>query len=85
MILDLIGSLTEKNLPIKTQSKESLGDLLLFGNSIILPDYSQESSWRVFFPKRKIKLIHNLLSQIGKTYLKRSKLLACWNQLGDPD
>ena len=27
-------------------------------------------------------MIQNLISELGKTYFRCSKLLACWNQLG---
>ena len=43
-------------MPIKTQAKERLGDVLPFCYSIILPDYFQESSWRTFFLRGKRRI-----------------------------
>ena len=49
MILDLTAPLTEKS-PYKNPiQREAWGSSILFGYSIILLDYSQESSWRTFF------------------------------------
>ena len=54
MILDLTAPFpfNEKSV-YKNQAKERLGDLLSFSDSKILPDYSQESSWRTFFLRVK--------------------------------
>ena len=51
MILDLTALLTEKSAYKNQSQREAWGSS--FGDSIILLDYSQESSWRTVFPKRK--------------------------------
>ena len=53
MILDLTAPLTEKYSYINPSEREAWG---YFCYSIILPDYSQESSWKTFFlgGKRRI-------------------------------
>ena len=33
------------------------------------------------FLRGKMRIDSDLISQLGKPYLRRSKLLACWNQL----
>ena len=43
-------------MPINTQSKDRHGDLPSFGDSKILPDYSQESSWRIVSLKGKRRI-----------------------------
>ena len=52
MILDLTAPFTEKS-SYKKKDKERLGDLLYLDDSIIVPHYSQESSWRTFFLRGK--------------------------------
>ena len=79
MNLDLTAPFPEKYVYKSPSQREAWGSL---DYSIILPDYSQESSWRNFFLRGKRKPIQNPLSQIGKPYLRSSKLLASWNQLG---
>ena len=76
MILDLNAPFPKSSSYKDPRKREAWG---YFDYSMILPDYSQESSWRAFFPRGKEKMIHNLLSQIGKPYLRISKLLVCWN------
>ena len=53
MILDLIAPLTEKYSYKKPSQREAWGPLCY---SIILPDYSQESSWRTFFLRGKRRI-----------------------------
>ena len=57
MILDLTAPLTEKYVYKVPIQREARGSLPSFG-VLILPDYSQESSWRTFFlrGKRRIDL-----------------------------
>ena len=50
MILDLIAPLTEKYSYKNPSEREAWG---YFCYSIILPDYSQENSWRTFFLRGK--------------------------------
>ena len=79
MILDFTAPFPENSVHKDPSQREAWGS---FYYSTILPDYSQQISWRTFFLRGKRKLIQNLISQIGKPYLRSSKLLACWNQLG---
>ena len=48
-----------KSLPIKTQAKERLGNHLLV-DSTILSNYSQESPWRTFFLRGKMRIVSEL-------------------------
>ena len=50
MILDLTAPFPENSDYKDTTQREAWGS---FENSRILPNYSQESSWRTFFLKRK--------------------------------
>ena len=50
MILDLTTPLTEKSAYKNPRQREAWGS---FVHSIILRDYSQESSWRTFFLRGK--------------------------------
>ena len=50
MILGLTAPLTEKSTYQNPSQRDAWGS---FCYSIILPDYSQESFWRTYFPKRK--------------------------------
>ena len=59
MILDLTAPFLEKSVYRNTSQREAWGS---FDYSIILPNYSQESSWRAFFLRGKMKLIQDLLS-----------------------
>ena len=52
MILDLTAPLTEKY-AYKEPSKREAWRSSMFLVIHILPDYSQESSWRTFFAERK--------------------------------
>ena len=78
LTLDLTAPFPEKSIYKDPRQREAWG---YFDYSTILPDYFQESLWRTFFLRGKRKLIQNLISQIGKPYLRISKLLACWNHL----
>ena len=82
MILDLTSPLTENSSYKNPSQKEAWGSSIFLGESIILPDYSQESSWRPFFLRGKWRTNIDLLYELGKPYLRSSKLLACWNHLG---
>ena len=80
MILDLTSPLIENYAYKNPSQRDAWGP---FYYSIIVPNYSQEISWRTFFLRgKKRELIQNMISEIGNPYLRRSKLLACWNQLG---
>ena len=59
MILDFTAPFHENSVYKDPSQREAWGS---FYYSIILPDYSQQSSWRTFFLREKRKLIHNLLS-----------------------
>ena len=76
MILDLTAPFPKKSVYKNPSQREAWGSL---ADSIILPDDIQESSWRTFFLRGKMKLIQNLISHIGNPYLRSSKLLVCWN------
>ena len=78
MIIDLTAHFLGKSATKNPSQREGWGSS---DYSIILPLDIKESSWRTFFLRGKKKLILNLISQIGKLYLRISKLLACWNQL----
>ena len=53
MILDLTTPLTEKSTYKNPRQREAWGP---FYYSIIVPDYSQESSWRTFFLRGKRRI-----------------------------
>ena len=76
MILDLTTPFPKKYVYKNPSQREAWGS---FDYSIILLDDIQDSSWRTFFLRGKMKLIQNLISEIGNPYLMRSKLLAWWN------
>ena len=59
MILDLTAPLTENSAYKNPIQREAWGS---FHYSIILPDYSQESSWRTFFlrGKKRIDTKHDI-------------------------
>ena len=50
MILDLTAPFPEKSLYKDPSQREAWGS---FDFSMILPDYSQESYWKAFFPRGK--------------------------------
>ena len=79
MILDLNAPFPEKSVYKYPSQRETWGTFLLFHDFTLL--FSRDFLESIF-PKRKRKLIQNLLSQIGNPYLRSFKLLACWNQLG---
>ena len=59
MIIDLTAPFPEKYVYKNPSQREAWGSL---DYSIILLDDIQESSWRTFFQREKMKLIQNLLS-----------------------
>ena len=79
MILDLTSPLSEKCSYKNPSQTKAWG---YFCYSRILRYYCQESSWRTFFLRGKMKIDSKHQIEIGKPYLRISKLHACWNELG---
>ena len=67
---------------INSQAKERLGDLFYIFRVIILPANSQEREFLENISVRgRRRTDPNLIYELGKSHLRSSKLLACWNQL----
>ena len=81
MILDLTPPLTEKyvyKVPSQRQGSGSLPSFWIYYSARL---FSREFLENIFL-RGKRRTDSNLISLLGKPYIRSSKLLACWNQLG---
>ena len=81
MILYLTAPLTEKYVYKFPSQREAWGSLPSFQNHILHVYFSRDL-WENIFLRGKRRTDSDLISQLWKPYLRSSKLLACWNQLG---
>ena len=81
MILDLTTHLTEKSFYKVPRQRDAWGYLPYFWSHYSSLLFSRELLENVFL-RGKRRTDSDLIYQLGKPYLRISKLLACWNQLG---
>ena len=80
VILDLTAPLAEKCV-YKVSSQGKAWELIYILESLFCLFYFSSEFLENNFLKEKRRTDPHVLYELGKPYLRRSKLLACWNQL----
>ena len=80
MILDLIAPLPEKSVYKVQSQREAWGDISSFWSHYTSWLFSRNFLENIFL-RGKRRTYPGLISELGKPYLRSSKLLACWNEI----
>ena len=81
VIMALTAPLAEKCVYKVSSQGKAWGSHLSFGKSLFCLFYFSSEFLENNFLKEKRRTDPHVLYELGKPYLRRSKLLACWNEL----